>query len=143
MKLTAFAILAALLVASISAQLPPICSNSIEIDFSDYPDGPLDSQALVDKGIQDIFCVTTGTGFCLIEGGKLVVTNDQFEIAITFTQALYTAGFEVTIDFPEEPLPNHPVTLGTSLNGLPAIDVSSMCIPTRSSKCTWVFLLPC
>ena len=129
MKFTAFALLAAVLTGSVSAQ-NPICSNTLEIDFSDYPDGYLDSTALQDKGIEDIFCVTTSSQECLIQGGKLVVTNKQFEVAVTFTGALYTAGFEVTVDFPQAPLPVNPLTQ----DGMPAIDVSLKCTPHTEFK---------
>ena len=123
MKLTLLTVLSAVLAKSASAldwygDAPDVCNSNLEVDFSEFPDGYLPVDALAGYGIPEICCVISGNRNheCLIEGGRLVVPNDEcFEVSVTLTDALYTAGFELTAYFKDEPLDN-------PISGKPAID---------------------
>ena len=104
MKFTFSTVLSALLTKSAFATIddygeaPPVCSTNLFVDFSEFPDGFLPTDALADRGIPEICCLVAGNDQheCLIKDGKLMVPEPEcFEIAVTFASHLYTAGFEI------------------------------------------------
>ena len=123
MKLTLFTVLSAVLAKSASSldwygNAPDVCNSNLEVDFSSFPDGYLAVDALTSYGIPEICCIISGNQShqCLIKDGRLVTPVDEcFEISVTFADALYTAGFELTAYFDKAPLEN-------PISGMPAID---------------------
>lgn len=97
-----------------TAQGPPECIQTVEIDFSTFPDGPLDPESLLDTVGIFLGCQAKPGFACVIDNGRIrgadnVSGFDPFEIILTFSERLYTGGIEVVAEF-LEPISN---TLGS------------------------------